>query len=749
MSCCDHKNDVKDKVKEAGLQYQVLSVDVCQRMIAESFARLAACAAKEGQPAAGDAGQDQLKSSQELVDRLLSDGNVVKKLDVKAQLIDSLDKLVAGKCNNSPQCVEAVCDARSKILYCCDKLMDGKVKRKFMVEVIPQETKAVVEQCMAMLTLSPKDYADPDCVANRKFVTYRLTDWMKVMRKFQDMDQNAIRGKLDEGLTKLVDSAAKKSPECHQKAADAKEQILACADRAAKKIDKKLKKIGKAAAALKNSPEDQNKNQQQNQDQQQQQQNQDQQQQQQNQDQQNQNNQDQQNQNNQDQQNQNNQDQQNQDKKEGDDNKDKKDDKYKDEALFFTDKGHKTGHFLNMMNKVKANAPKERDLAGADQIQFFNEHAQKMEFKVTDSHKFYRKVERETQADACAWAFTGPGKFEKYFYLHPALFATDVRIRITYTSLCHSDTSTARGKWGPVDYPICAGHEIIGEVIAVGPAVTQVKVGDVVAAGPTRNGCMSCPRCLETETNMCIHMEKAERDIYGLFWGGYSTHVQLAQSHVFKLPSGAKPETAAPILCAGLTMYKPLVQHCKKGQKIAIMGAGGLGHIGVQIANKMGMTVDVFCSKAHEDIKKDHLIKMGADRVIPWDSADLSLFQNTYDVILNTIPEAIPIDKLDDILKTVKPMGKFVVIGLPPADIKLAFKYETVVTKSIQICGTWNGGIKMTNDCLAFCVKNNVEPMCEFYSFDDFPKALEKAEFGIPLFRCVVNVDDYSRRFKH
>jgi uncharacterized zinc-type alcohol dehydrogenase-like protein len=365
-----------------------------------------------------------------------------------------------------------------------------------------------------------------------------------------------------------------------------------------------------------------------------------------------------------------------------------------------------------------------------------------------ENHKIYRRVQDMAHADACAWTFTSPYIMEKYFYLHPGLAARDVRIRVMYSSLCHSDSSTLRGLWGPMMYPLCAGHEIVGEVVAIGPLVTKFKVGDKVMYGPTRSSCGTCLYCIEGKNNLCTTMPKPLKDIYGQFWGGYSTHIQHPESHCFKLPNGMDIETAPPVMCAGVTMYKPLAQQCKKGQKIGIIGIGGLGHVGIQIAVKMGMEVDAFISMNDANPKDRIVPEFGATRVIHWNTDDLTNLANTYDVILNTIPIGIPAEKMDSLLNCLKPMGKFIVIGLPALEDKLTFNYRTIVRKNIEVIGTLNGSTKETEETINFCAKNNIKARCEFFSFEDFPKAFDKMENGLPLFRLVLRVDDFSKQFR-
>lgn len=141
----------------------------------------------------------------------------------------------------------------------------------------------------------------------------------------------------------------------------------------------------------------------------------------------------------------------------------------------------------------------------------------------SEEHKVYKRVPKE-EADACAWVVTKDQKFEQYYYKHPELLDDDVRVRILSSGLCKSDSHTVRGKWGEQYWPMAPGHEIIGEVEAMGKNVTQFEVGDKVMLGPFRDSCKKCEFCLKNWTNACTGMDLDFRFIYGYYWGGYSTH---------------------------------------------------------------------------------------------------------------------------------------------------------------------------------------------------------------------------------
>lgn len=140
-------------------------------------------------------------------------------------------------------------------------------------------------------------------------------------------------------------------------------------------------------------------------------------------------------------------------------------------------------------------------------------------------HSVY-EITTEDQADACAWVFSSPEKFEKVFYKHPPLEPEHIRMKVLSAGLCHSDVHHCRGHWGKQPYPVAPGHEVIGQIEALGENVTKFKIGDIVMMGPFRDSCGNCEFCLKGLTNACDVMPGEERFIYGKYWGGYSTHCQ-------------------------------------------------------------------------------------------------------------------------------------------------------------------------------------------------------------------------------
>lgn len=179
-----------------------------------------------------------------------------------------------------------------------------------------------------------------------------------------------------------------------------------------------------------------------------------------------------------------------------------------------------------------------------------------------------------------------------------------------YTGLCHSDYFKLQSAWAPPErsaWPMVAGHEIIARVKTVGPDCKWVKVGDIVGACPHRDSCYSCDNCIRGDDNLCYKINKRTYDPY---FGGYATEVKLSENWTFKIPEGMDLKRLSPILCAGITCYAPLSEHAKPGYKCAVVGIGGLGHMGVQFAVSMGM--EVTAVSGSDDKEELCLKKLGA-----------------------------------------------------------------------------------------------------------------------------------------
>src|SRR6478736_1982666 len=221
----------------------------------------------------------------------------------------------------------------------------------------------------------------------------------------------------------------------------------------------------------------------------------------------------------------------------------------------------------------------------------------------------------------------------------------DVLIEIAYAGVCHSDIHTVRGDWGPITYPQVVGHEIVGEVVEVGPDVTRHAVGDRVGVGGMVNSCRECENCRAGMENYCLKgntQAYAARDRDGsITQGGYSTHIVVDEDFVLKVPAAIPYEAAAPLLCAGITTYSPLAHwNAGPGKRVAVVGLGGLGHMAVKIAAAMGAEVTVLSQTLK---KQEDGLRLGAQHYhATSDPATFEALKNSFDLIVNTV--SAPID---------------------------------------------------------------------------------------------------------
>jgi len=360
-----------------------------------------------------------------------------------------------------------------------------------------------------------------------------------------------------------------------------------------------------------------------------------------------------------------------------------------------------------------------------------------METKV--DHPIYKHCD-EKEADAFAFAFTSAQNFEKFPYKHPTLEDHEVRASVLYSGLCLSDSHHGRSKWGGALYPLAPGHEIICVVESFGSKVTDFKKGDKVAFGTLRDACESCKYCQMNKEPLCSDLTR-DRFTYGLHWGGYSTHLQQPAKFFFKLPENLDLQKAAPLLCAGITVYNPIKQYLKPGFKTAVIGIGGLGHLAVQFLAKMGHEVTAVTTS----MDKEKFIKsLGATTVITLnDEKSCQDHRGKYDLIINTVPAS---DNFQKYLSLTAPCGYFVQTGAPDVSETISLNPVGLVLNEYHIVGSLVGSRADTNEMLEFCAKNNVYPMVEEFAFEDFPKALDKLENGKPIFRCVVNCGEFSKK---
>jgi uncharacterized zinc-type alcohol dehydrogenase-like protein len=316
--------------------------------------------------------------------------------------------------------------------------------------------------------------------------------------------------------------------------------------------------------------------------------------------------------------------------------------------------------------------------------------------------------------------------------------AQDVAIDILYCGICHSDIHQARNEWGGGSlYPMVPGHEIIGRVSKVGSGVTKFKVGELVGVGCFVDSCRHCSACAEGVEQYCesgMTGTYNSRDKQGnLVFGGYSQRVTVDENYVLRVPENLDPAAAAPLLCAGITLYSPLRHwNVQAGQKVGIIGLGGLGHMGVKLASAMGAHVVMITTSAH---KAQDAQKLGAAEVlISKNEADMAKHANSFDLIIDTVPVAHDLNPYLPLLKRDKTL---VIVGpIDPVGVHGA----NLIMKRRHVAGSLIGGIKETQEMLDFCGKHNIVSDIETIKADYINTAYERMLKSDVKYRFVIDI---------
>ena len=315
--------------------------------------------------------------------------------------------------------------------------------------------------------------------------------------------------------------------------------------------------------------------------------------------------------------------------------------------------------------------------------------------------------------------------------------AHDVLIAIRYAGICHSDIHTARGEWGPTTYPLVVGHEIAGVVSEVGSAVTRHDVGDRVGVGCMVDSCRECRYCRAGEEQFCL---KGNIGTYGVkdengdvTQGGYATHIVVTEDFVVGIPDGIELDVAAPLLCAGITTFSPLNHwNAGPGKKVAVVGLGGLGHMGVKIAHAMGAEVTVLSQSLK---KQEDGLRLGADHY--YATSDETTFEDlagSFDLVLNTVSAPIDVDAYLGLLAV---GGALVNVGAPPEPLSL--NVFSLIGGRRSYAGSLIGGIRETQEMLNFCAEHGIGADVEVIAADQVNEAWERVLASDVRYRFVID----------
>ncbi|MEU5766165.1 NAD(P)-dependent alcohol dehydrogenase [Streptomyces asoensis] len=313
----------------------------------------------------------------------------------------------------------------------------------------------------------------------------------------------------------------------------------------------------------------------------------------------------------------------------------------------------------------------------------------------------------------------------------------DVLIDIEFAGICHSDIHQAREGWGEAIFPMVPGHEIAGVVSEVGPGVTKFAVGDRVGVGCLVDSCRECDNCKAGLEQYCTGGGVGTYNAVGKdgepTYGGYSQKIVVDENYVVRIPEGLKLDEAAPLLCAGITTYSPLKHwNAGPGKKVAILGMGGLGHMGVKIAHALGAEVTVLSQSLR---KKDDGLKLGADHYYATsDEKTFEELKGTFDLILSTVSAPLNLDAYLALLRT---DGAFVNVGAPEEPV--ALNLFSVIGGRKTLAGSGIGGIQETQEMLDFCAEHGFGAEIELISADQINEAYERVLASDVRYRFVID----------
>ena len=339
-------------------------------------------------------------------------------------------------------------------------------------------------------------------------------------------------------------------------------------------------------------------------------------------------------------------------------------------------------------------------------------------------------------------ALSAKSDLATYTFERRDLGAHDVVLDISYAGICHSDIHQVAEDWGPAIFPMVPGHEIAGVVTAIGPKVSKFAVGDRIGVGVFVDSCRRCASCLKGLQQYCVEgmtgtYNALERDGTTVAMGGYSNNFVINEDYAVHIPNNLPMDGVAPLLCAGITLYSPIKHwNVGPGMKVAIMGLGGLGHMGVKFAAAMGAEVTVL---SHSPNKHEDAIAMGAHHFVSTkDPNNLKPLLKTFDLILNTVSAELDIDQYLNLLKL---DGTLVVIGLPGKPY--AVHAGTLLNGRRSLSGSMIGGIPEMQEMLDFCAEHQIVSDVEVIKADYINEAYKRTVASDVKYRFVIDATTF------
>jgi len=322
----------------------------------------------------------------------------------------------------------------------------------------------------------------------------------------------------------------------------------------------------------------------------------------------------------------------------------------------------------------------------------------------------------------------------------------DVAIEIDYCGVCHTDIHYVENDWGGTVYPVVPGHEIIGRVTEVGAKVTAYKPGDTVGVGCLVDSCRDCSACHDGLEQYCLNGMVPTyngEDLHdgSVTYGGYSEGIVVSDRFVVKVPESLDPAKAAPLLCAGITTYSPLRHYgVKKGDKVGVIGMGGLGHMGVKFAKALGAEVTIF-TRSESKVKEAK--KQGADHVvISTDEQQMQDVAESFDFMLDTVPVK---HDLNPYLNCLKYDGTHIIVGLLES-VEPPLEAGALVLKRRVIAGSLIGGLPETQEMLDFCGEHGIHCDVEMLDIENINEAYERMKKGDVKYRFVIDMNSLKKQ---
>jgi len=333
------------------------------------------------------------------------------------------------------------------------------------------------------------------------------------------------------------------------------------------------------------------------------------------------------------------------------------------------------------------------------------------------------------------------GKLSPWEFERRPVGDNDILIDIKYASICHSDIHQMKGHWGPQQYPQVPGHEIVGIVAAVGKNVTKFKVGDRAGVGCMVDSCMECESCKHGEEHHC---EKAgtiftygssdKTAPSGITQGGYSTNIVVRDHFAVHIPDHISFQEAAPLLCAGITTYSPLMNaNFKVGDKVGVAGIGGLGHLAIKLAVSKGAEVYAFTTSP--DKVKDILAFGAKEAIVVDDIKKLQSYKGKLDYMISTIPYQFDVAAYASV---VKPYGHFTQVGMPEG-FQLNLNNLGLAASRVNFNASLIGGIPETQEVIHYCADNRVLPQIQIIKAEQINEAWEKVVNKGARYRYVID----------